>query len=232
MIYITGDTHCPIDIKKLNTKNFPIQKELNKKDYVIICGDVGIVWNENSKEDKYWQKWLNQKTFTTLFVDGNHDNHELLNSYAVTEWNDGKVHFINENVIHLMRGQVFNIDNKKIFTMGGAESIDKNNRKPGISWWPGEMPSYQEYEEGLDNLDKNNWKVDYVITHTCSNIMFEELSKYMIGCQKYTTNLNKYFDLLEGKLEFKHWFFGHFHEDEKMDDKHTVIYHKILELEV
>ena len=45
MIYITGDTHIPIDIKKLNTKNFSEQKTLTKEDYVIICGDFGGVWN-------------------------------------------------------------------------------------------------------------------------------------------------------------------------------------------
>ena len=64
MIYITGDTHQNIDISKLNTKNFPEQKELTKSDYVIICGDFGMVWN-NSKEEMYWRKWLEKKNFTT-----------------------------------------------------------------------------------------------------------------------------------------------------------------------
>lgn len=43
MIYITGDIHCPIDVSKLNTKQFPKQKIMTKEDYVIICGDVGLV---------------------------------------------------------------------------------------------------------------------------------------------------------------------------------------------
>ena len=52
MMYITGDTHIPIDIKKLSAKKFPEQKNLTKKDYVIICGDFGGVW-DGSNEEKY-----------------------------------------------------------------------------------------------------------------------------------------------------------------------------------
>jgi len=38
MIYVTGDIHCPIDISKLNTKNFPIQRKMTKSDYLInVC---------------------------------------------------------------------------------------------------------------------------------------------------------------------------------------------------
>jgi len=73
MIYITGDTHIPIDISKLNAKNFPQQKLLDKDDYVIICGDFGGVWDE-SKEEMFWRNWLHERNFITLFVDGNHEN--------------------------------------------------------------------------------------------------------------------------------------------------------------
>jgi predicted phosphodiesterase len=43
MIYITGDTHGSHDISKLNTTNFPQQKQLDKEDYLIITGDFGCV---------------------------------------------------------------------------------------------------------------------------------------------------------------------------------------------
>ena len=48
---------------------------MNKDDYVIICGDFGY-WDE-SKEQKYWLKWLDGKPFTTLWVDGNHENYDF-----------------------------------------------------------------------------------------------------------------------------------------------------------
>ena len=47
MIYLTGDTHISIDIVKLNTNNFPEQKNFTKDDYVIILGDFCLYWHDN-----------------------------------------------------------------------------------------------------------------------------------------------------------------------------------------
>ena len=121
MVYVTGDTHGTIDIHKLNSKNFPEGRILTKDDYVIICGDFGFVW-DLGKEEKWWLNWLAAKPWTTLFVDGNHENHDILEQWDVTNWHGGKVHKLNESVIHLMRGQVYEIDGKKWFTFGGAKS--------------------------------------------------------------------------------------------------------------
>lgn len=146
MIFVTGDTHgVKEDLIKLNTANFPKSKDLTKNDYVIICGDFGLVW-DNSKEKRRWLEKLTEKNFTTLWVDGNHENFNLLEEYPVHEWNGGNVHFISDSVIHLMRGQVYTIDNIKFFTFGGAESIDKCNRTENESWWKQEMPSKEEYD--------------------------------------------------------------------------------------
>ena len=124
MIYITGDCHS--DFTRFSTKKFPVQKDMTKNDYVIICGDFGGVWNymyENTSE-KYWLDWLNDKNFTTLFVDGNHENFTRLYEYPIKQWCGGKVHKIRDSVFHLMRGEIYNIDGKKFFTFGGASSHD------------------------------------------------------------------------------------------------------------
>ncbi len=222
-IFVTGDTHQGLDIRKLNTDNFPIQRELTKDDYLIICGDFGMIWN-NGKEEIYWRKWLNTKNFTTLWIDGNHENFDLIEQFPVSEWKGGKVQFIDKSIIHLMRGQVYTINGYKFFTMGGATSVDKQFRKEGLSWWKQEQPSYEEYNIALDNLNKNNWQVDYVITHTASNIMMKEMC-YM----KEDSQLNKFFDRLEDELDFKHWYFGHFHDD-IVFEKHTLLYNKVIEI--
>ena len=94
MIYITGDCHA--DFTKFDIENFPEQKEMTKDDYVIICGDFGGVWvrDEESEKEKYLMDWLENKSFTTLFVDGNHENFDRLYSYPVEEWKGGKIHKI------------------------------------------------------------------------------------------------------------------------------------------
>ena len=110
MIYLTGDTHA--EFNRFSRKIF----DASENDYVIICGDFGGVWNESSYQ-KYWLDWLAAKPWTTLFVDGNHENYDLLASYPVSQWHGGKVHYIRPNVIHLMRGQVFVIDGLRFFRL-------------------------------------------------------------------------------------------------------------------
>ena len=90
MIFVTGDTHGEHDIHKLNTIGFPEQKGLTRDDYVIICGDFGVVWNDDAC-DRYWLEWLENKPWTTLWIDGNHENFDLLRKYPKEQWNGGMV---------------------------------------------------------------------------------------------------------------------------------------------
>jgi predicted phosphodiesterase len=224
MIYTTGDTHGSLDIDKLNTKNFPQQKTMTKADYVIIAGDFGLIWS-NSKEEKYWLNWLETRNFTTLFVDGNHENFDLLNSYPVSEWSGGKVHQISDSIYHLMRGQVFVIDGKKIFTFGGAMSIDKAGRTEFKSWWKQEIPSGEEFLEAEANLIKNNRTVDFIITHTAPQ---GNLILFGINGDKYHDPVAKLLTIFRGN-RFKHWYFGHLHID-KTSGNFTALYDKIVEM--
>lgn len=54
----------------------------------------------------------------------NHENFDRLMAYPVEEWHGGKIQRIRPSVIHLMRGQVFELEEKKLFTFGGASSHD------------------------------------------------------------------------------------------------------------
>lgn len=222
MIYITGDTHIPIDIHKLSVSNFPEQKLLTKKDYVIICGDFGGVWN-HSAEEIYWLKWLNDRSFSTLFVDGNHENFNILNScYPVENYLGGKVHRIMSTIDHLMRGQIFEIDGLKFFIMGGAESHDKRYRKEGKSWWYQEMPSDDEYDLAIKNLDRHNWKVDYIITHCAPDSIQNEID----DCYEHN-KLTNFLERVKTNCQYKQWYFGHYHIDKDIDEKHIAVYNNI-----
>ncbi|MBQ6052294.1 MAG: hypothetical protein IJL30_03275 [Clostridia bacterium] len=86
-IYITSDTHSEFLRFGIGYFDAPTGS------VVIICGDFGGVWNESSNE-KDCLDWLENKPYTFLFVDGYHENFDLLNSYNVSIWNGGKVHII------------------------------------------------------------------------------------------------------------------------------------------
>jgi len=244
MIYITGDTHGMEDWEKINTSRFPEQKELTKDDYLIVLGDFGGVW-DGSEEDRYILKSYDKRPFTTLFIDGNHENHDLLDKYPVEEWNGGKIQRISDSVIHLMRGQVYAFGGTKVFAMGGAESTDRMYRREGESWWAREMPSDEEYEEALKNLALVNFKADIVLTHCApegyigknmrpvyNSDLTRMLSGSMAGVVDRSGNrLTDFLDDLITKhgLEFDHWFFGHYHRD--MDwDKFSLVFNKVRRL--
>lgn len=223
MIFITGDTHCPIDIAKLNTTNFPEQRALTRDDYVIILGDFGLYWHPN-KTYEHWYKWLQEKPWTTLWIDGNHENFDWLDTMPVTLWHGGKVQQ-DGNIIHLMRGQVFDIAGLSFFTFGGAESVDKALRSEHTSWWSQETPSYGEVAEGLASLAAVGNKVDYVLTHTCPYDVARMLFDVSLGSHA-TEQILQNFAL---ELEFREWYFGHWHANKSAGRFHCL-YNKIVQL--
>ncbi len=104
MIYFTGDTHREQDVAKINPDDkFPKGKELTSDDYLIVMGDFGFVY-DGGKGDKFWLDWLESLPWTTCFIDGNHENFDLLNQYPQEQWHGGQIHRIRSNIVHLMRG--------------------------------------------------------------------------------------------------------------------------------
>lgn len=248
---ITGDIHGNPYVK-FSEEAFPEQKEMTKDDYVIITGDAGLVWSfkGESKQEKENLDWLENRSFTTLFCDGNHENFDRLYQYPVKEWNGGLVHEIRPSVLHLMRGQVYNINGTKFFVFGGARSHDiddgilelddprlpqfsqerKRFRINHVSWWEQEMPSEEERKTAIKNLEKNNWTVDYVITHdmpTSDLTLFAALRAHKIF---EPDELNNYLDDIRAKLNYKFWFCGHYHDDYNITRNEGVLLFDIVML--
>lgn len=250
MIYITGDCHG--DFERFNKTIFPEQNEMTKADCCIICGDFGGVWNkaEESAKERWWLNWLEDKSFTTLFVDGNHENFDRLYAYPVEEWRGGKVHKIRPSVIHLMRGQVFTIDGKKIFTFGGASShdidggilelddpnykrkkreLDKSWRPYRInhlSWWEQELPSEAEMEEGRRNLEAHDNTVDFIVSHCCASSTQTILGQGMFAPDVLTD----YLEEIRQKVQFSKWFFGHYHDNKNVNAEEIVLYEQMIRI--
>lgn len=110
MIYITGDTHTNW-ISRLNTRSLPDQKNITKNDYVIVLGDFGI-WDD-SKAQKHNLDWLEEKPFTTLFLDGNHENYDILDNIPVEPFAGDLVQKIRPSIIHLMRRQIYKLESEQ-----------------------------------------------------------------------------------------------------------------------
>ena len=258
MIYITGDCHGEFNrFTKKQRDKLPFT--LSEEDSVIVCGDLGLLWAKG-RGFEHDLKWLSALPFRILWVQGNHENYSMIEEYPLEEWNGGKVrHIVRDKIILLERGQVFHIDGKSFFTFGGASShdiqggvLDREDidfeelrqlanwrglpyRILNESWWKQELPSEEEIQEGNANLEKAGYQVDYVISHCASYRIQKAIEQSYLkqgwGRGFYPSDiLTNYFEELEDKLEFRHWFFGHYHDNMELDEKHTLLYERIVQL--
>ena len=254
MIYITGDTHS--DFRRFSRNIFPEQKEMTKDDYVIIAGDFGGVWygledSAHLKAEQYNLDELDQRSFTTLFIPGNHENYDRLMSDEFPEiyWHGGKVRVIRPSVLMLQRGEMYVIDGARFFTFGGASSHDISDglldgadpawkkkakqlerqkkyyyRVKGVSWWPQELPTQEEMQHGLETLEKHGWKTDFVVTHCAPSSIQAQLGFHDNNC------LTKYLEEIHMKLDYKNWFFGHYHYNINVNARDILLYEQIIRI--
>ncbi len=221
---ISGDTHSTLDIDKIVNFFEKNGDKYSENDYLIICGDVGVC-GFSAENEAATREILRNLPVTSLFIDGNHENFYELNSYPVDDWNGGNVHIIEKNIIHLMRGQIFKINGTSFFTFGGAYSIDRMYREKGISWFPEEIPTIEEYETGWENLEKEHYQVDYIITHSGPREVVAAMGYGEMSDDE--TELRQYLQRVADNTDFKAWFFGHFHEDSVIEDDYFCLYDEL-----
>lgn len=203
MVYITGDMHGE---QRLNDV-IEFSKRNKNATTLIVLGDFGGIWKNN---DFTIINELSELKSDILFIDGNHENFDLLNTYPIEDWNGGQVHKISHNIRHLIRGYVFNIEGNRYFAFGGAESKDKCKRREHVSWWKQEIASMEDIEIAQHTLSKNE-TVDYVITHVGQMEIVQEMSRisprFQVDKQSVTVS-----QLLQNTKYYR-WFFGHYHSD-------------------
>lgn len=221
MIYITGDTHG--DRERLSKWNL---RKLKEGDTLIICGDFGFMW-DNSRLEQYFLHSLGKRKYNICFIDGTHENFNLINDYEISQWNGGKVHKIYGNLYHLLRGQVFEIEGKKVFTMGGGESADIDIRKDVNAWSKDEIPTQEELLEGAENLEIAGYDIDIIVTHE-PPFKVKDFINLNENTMLSVTALNAYFEELSGNCNYKKWFFGSLHIDKYISSTYRAVYKDIL----
>ena len=249
MIYVTGDCHS--DFRRFSTSNFPEQKDMTKEDYVIICGDFGDIWDyrEETKYEQYWLKWLEEKPFTILFVSGNHENFDRLTEYPEETWHGDRVNKIRPSVLHLMRGEIYEIEGKSFFAFGGArshdirdgildpekdeekikewsEKYDKLFRINRRTWWKQEEATKEEMKYGRKQLEMHDNNVNYIISHCGPQNAVDD---YFDGYYK-PEPMTQYFEEIAQNVNFQAWFFGHYHDNKQILGKYYLLYEQIIRI--
>ena len=238
-VFVTGDIHGWLDIGKLTPDRWPTGQKLRKSDFLIICGDFGLAWtNPPTLEEKFFIDWLDNCPWTTLFIDGNHENYDLLDSYPTCTWRGGKVSRLpgTKHILHLLRGQVYEMGKfGRWFCMGGAPSHDIGGRVEGRSWWRREMPSQEEYDEARANLERVNYEIDYVFTHEVPRKLRRfAMARHYDPTREQDDALTAFLQEVDDRLDkrcLKVWYAGHYHDDIMLRDSHHVeLYHQIVPL--
>ena len=221
MLYITGDTHGEVS----RFTDFYRRYRPAPEDTLIVAGDFGYIFGLGRKDEAKLDV-LEALPYTILFIDGNHECFPKIYSYPEEVWNGGRVHRIRRNVIHLMRGQVFELEGLKLFTMGGGYSIDVMYRLPGRSWWPEEMPNDAEYEEARTNLAKHGNAVDVIISHAAPDETMQLFVQMGVIQNRLPQEmkLNCFLENVRQTVTHKHYYFGHMHLDRALWRNQTALY--------
>ena len=217
MIYVTGDTHGEVERFKA-----PGVKKLRRGDTLIICGDFGFIWNGDKKEQRLLKR-LGRKKYHIAFVDGINENHGLLEQYPVTEWCGGKVHHISGRLYHLMRGQVYHMEDKTIFTMGGGERPDTDEHDARYAAC---LPTVEDLHEANRNLQRVDYRVDGVITHDCTGVVKNFLNMDYDACNHVYAFLNEAAKV----IDYKYWYFGCQHMDKLIPPKYVGVFREVIPL--
>lgn len=179
---------------------------------------------------------------------------KIQTGYPQKLWHGGMVRELRSSVLMLERGYVFDIDGCKCFAFGGAKSHDirsgiiraekfaskkltgkeverwnvegKEFRVNHISWWEQEMPEQMEMERGLAMLEDEKHQVDFIFSHDCPSS-----DKVFILRTNEPDELNKYFEYIKQHIDYKKWFFGHYHENMAIPGgKDFLLYEQIVRI--
>ena len=217
MIYITGDTHG--DFSRLLYMNN--QGMLNKGDIVIVLGDAGLNY-DNGRLD-YGRKTLVSSLPCEVFcIHGNHERRpHTVNGYEMTDYHGGKVWAQAEypNIFFAKDGEIYDFDGLSCIVIGGAYSVDKFYRLFNhMPWFADEQPDDEIKVYVEKQLEKANYKVDVVLSHTCP-YKYEPREVFLKTIDQ--SNVDKSTELwlgkIENKLDYKKWYCGHFHTEKKID---------------
>jgi hypothetical protein len=107
--------------------------------------------------------WAAEASIRIAVTPGNHENWEYLRA-AFDRASPGTPAEIRSHITALPRGYRWTQSNRILMSFGGAASIDRSWRIPGVSWWPEELPTEDEIVAAI-----TGGTVDVMISHDSPN---------------------------------------------------------------
>lgn len=109
---------------------------------ILHVGDFGF-WNHQTSGQDYLtcvNDMLEQFDMVLIVTPGNHENYVQLSTFQPVPGRSGFVYDQDfPNILVSVRGARWEWDNTSFVFLGGANSIDRQGRIEGVSWWAGEQ---------------------------------------------------------------------------------------------
>lgn len=221
-IYITGDTHGRFE----RIEDFCAENGTTKEDVLIILGDAGINYYLD-RHDQELKEQLEKFPITLFMIHGNHEERpDEIDTYEEVEWH-GAVAYAEPDfpsLVFAKDGEIYDLDGRSAIAIGGAYSIDKFSRLAGGGlWFPSEQPTgaIKDYVER--QLDRVNWKVDIVLSHTVP-LKYEPTHALLPGVDqsKVDKTTEEWLDTIEDRLDYDEWYAGHYHVESQEGPIHIM----------
>ena len=215
MLYVTGDIHgdyAAFSERKLG--------QLKKGDTLIVTGDFGFIWNQSQEEIKNLQR-LSKKKFDILFVEGAHENFERLRDFDEADLYLGKAYKISRNIYCLKRGEIYTIEGKRIFALGGGLPPYADEAAEAVS-----LPTDEELKHAVDNIQAHHRRVDVIITHEAPASV-----KKLIDRSATINDLNIFLDTVLHNTRYNKWYFGSLHRDRQVSDNLICVFQEVHMIE-
>ena len=217
IVYLTGDTHGQFD----RVEAFCHQREVEKENTFIILGDVGLNYFGDFR-DQQKKAQLAQLPCTFFCIHGNHEQRPTPRmGYQLREYHGGAVWVEPQfpNIVFAVDGEIYDFCGYSCLVIGGAYSVDKWYRLArGLHWWPDEQPSEEIREKVEAALDRRDWQIDIVLSHTCP-LKYEPREVFLKGLDQSTVDKSteEWLDRIESKLRYERWYCGHYHTEKQID---------------
>lgn len=218
MIYVTGDIHGDNGRFKVVSK-----AKIKKGDTLLICGDFGFIWDGSKKETNHL-KWIGKRKYNIAFVDGYNDNLDLIKKYPQSDWNGGKVYSISGKLKMLKRGEVYCIDGKNVLAFGGGDSIEREHDTAKDA---DKLPTSDEIDNAILNLEKCGNKVDIILTHDAP----AKVKLFIDMENNEVSHLHTFLEKISKTVKFKQWYFGKYHQNKIIPPCYRMIFNDIVKVD-
>lgn len=217
MIYVTGDFHG--EFEKFRSAGM---KKLKRGDTLIICGDFGFLW-DGGRAESQTVKRIGRLPYKVLFVEGSHENYRAFDEYPESDMYGGRVRIIYGNLVLLRRGNVYEIEGKKVFAFGGGIDgfLDDSEQTEGTIK---RLPTEEDMRLAIENLDRAGGRVDIVVSHDCPMLVRGSI----IGNSSQMNHLHIFLQRLSEHVEFGQWYFGCYHMDRQFSPTFRAVYDDVV----